>query len=147
MFDTLLSLAHWLMYCIFYGLILLMVAIIAVRFYFSRKRGENKRAGGYENIIAFYHPFTNACGGGEKVLFFAICSIAEIVKDTKSRLVIYTIEELDADVILKKAKERFNFELDLEICLIRINRDESGNIHAVTKRSLLSQAFRSIISV
>lgn len=51
-----------------------------------------------QKIIAFYHPYTNACGGGEKVLFLALQAIAKIVKETKSFVIVYTGRLYDLNI-------------------------------------------------
>ncbi|CAI2367033.1 unnamed protein product [Moneuplotes crassus] len=100
-----------------------------------------------KKIIGFYHPYTNACGGGEKVLFLALKAISVMAKRTKSKIVIYTVEDQDAEEIVQRAAERFNFKVDFEFKLVRITRRYFTDQHSVVKLSLLNQAIGNIVSV
>ena len=102
---------------------------------------------GCESTIAFYHPFTNAWGGGEKVLFLALSSIEHVVKEIKSQVIIYTIEDMDIESIIRKANERFKFRLNLDIQLVNIKKRYFIDQTSMIKLSLLSQAVGNIISV
>ena len=118
-----------------------------IRWVNYRKREVIRKSTGAENIIAFYHPFTNACGGGEKVFFLALSSIADIIRETNCKVVVYTVEELDADQIIRKAQSMFNFKLRVNIQLIRIKKRYFTDQSSMVKLSLLSQALGNIVSV
>ncbi|CAI2368264.1 unnamed protein product [Moneuplotes crassus] len=125
----------------------LIACIIFLCFVNNRKRNVLKQDFSCDKIIGFYHPFTNSCGGGEKVLFLALKAISEIAARTKSKVIVYTVEEQDAREIVQKAAARFNFRVDFEFQLVRITRRYFTDQHSVIKLSLLSQAIGNIVSV
>jgi len=69
----------------------------------SVERGETIQ------IVGFFHPYCNAGGGGERVLWVAIQSLQNRYKHL--RFVIYTGDQVDKDEILHKAHQRFNIIL------------------------------------
>ncbi|VDN54948.1 unnamed protein product [Dracunculus medinensis] len=83
------------------------IAFCASKLFFrcSRRRSEN--------TIAFFHPYCNACGGGERVLWCAISSMQNEFKSKNFRYVIYTGDR-DAKPVdfLQKANDRFNVFVD-----------------------------------
>lgn len=125
----------------------ILVAVMWMCFVNSRKRNVLREEFGVKKIIGFYHPFTNACGGGEKVLFLALKAITDIARRANAKVVVYTVEDQDAREIVKKAASRFNFKLDLEFQLVRITKRYFTDQHSVIKLSLLNQAIGNIVSV
>ena len=64
----------------------------------------------FEGIIGFFHPFCNAGGGGERVLFAAIQATQQ--KYPKALCVVYTGDhDASKDQILANATNRFNIRL------------------------------------
>ena len=118
-----------------------------MRFVNKKKRNTLKQEFNCSKIIGFYHPFTNACGGGEKVLFLALKAITELARSTNSKVIVYTVENEDAHEIVAKAAKRFNFKLDLEFQLVRLTKRYFLDQHSVVKLSLVNQAIGNIISV
>lgn len=125
-----------------------VACVLFIRIVIGKKRSSLKKNTGNKYIIAFFHPFTNACGGGEKVLFLALSSIEQIARDVKSQIIIYTVEDIDIASIIDKAKERFKFELDSnDIKLVNIRKRYFIDQTSMVRLSLLSQAIGNIISV
>ncbi|KAF9968975.1 asparagine-linked glycosylation protein [Actinomortierella ambigua] len=80
----------------------------------SKKKDDDKDAK-YEKIlpetiIGFFHPYCNAGGGGERVLWTAIREIQERYPRVVS--VVYTGDTESKEEIITKVKSRFNIELD-----------------------------------
>ncbi|KAI9831449.1 MAG: asparagine-linked glycosylation protein [Sarea resinae] len=64
----------------------------------------------WEGIVGFFHPFCNAGGGGERVLWAAIRATQK--KYPKAVCVVYTGDhEADKATILERVKTRFNIHL------------------------------------
>ena len=61
-------------------------------------------------VVAFFHPYCNDGGGGERVLWCAVQALLD--QDKKILIVIYTGDRVSKDKILSKAKERFGFAVD-----------------------------------
>lgn len=65
----------------------------------------------YDGVIAFFHPFCNAGGGGERVLFAAI--LATQKQYPRALCVVYTGDhDASRDQILTNARNRFNIDLN-----------------------------------
>uniref|UniRef100_A0A158R440 GDP-Man:Man(3)GlcNAc(2)-PP-Dol alpha-1,2-mannosyltransferase n=1 Tax=Syphacia muris TaxID=451379 RepID=A0A158R440_9BILA len=65
-----------------------------------------------KRTVAFFHPYCNAGGGGERVLWCAINAMKRCDKPPLC-FVVYTGDMEAADAIVKKAKERFDVDLTL----------------------------------
>ncbi|KAG6020000.1 asparagine-linked glycosylation protein [Claviceps citrina] len=64
----------------------------------------------WDGIIGFFHPFCNAGGGGERVLWAAIRATQD--HWPKAKCVVYTGDhEVDKAAILHRVKHRFNIQL------------------------------------
>ncbi|SMR60870.1 unnamed protein product [Zymoseptoria tritici ST99CH_1E4] len=64
----------------------------------------------YSGVIAFFHPFCNAGGGGERVLFAAILATQQ--RSPNALCVVYTGDhDASRDQILANARNRFNIHL------------------------------------
>ncbi|KAG9854352.1 UDP-Glycosyltransferase/glycogen phosphorylase, partial [Aureobasidium melanogenum] len=64
----------------------------------------------WEGIIGFFHPFCNAGGGGERVLWAAVRATQE--RYPKALCVVYTGDhDVDKDTIIHNVKNRFNIPL------------------------------------
>jgi len=61
-------------------------------------------------VVAFFHPYCNDGGGGERVLWCAVQALLD--QDKKILIVIYTGDRVSKEKILSKAKERFGFAVD-----------------------------------
>ncbi|KAG0302236.1 asparagine-linked glycosylation protein [Dissophora globulifera] len=78
----------------------------------SGKEGEEEKKNDEPYLIAgFFHPYCNAGGGGERVLWTAIRDIQEKYPHVIS--VVYTGDkDVTKDDILERVRHRFNIELD-----------------------------------
>ncbi|KAG6012109.1 asparagine-linked glycosylation protein [Claviceps pusilla] len=64
----------------------------------------------WDGIVGFFHPFCNAGGGGERVLWAAIRATQD--QWPKAKCVVYTGDhEVNKEAILHRVKSRFNIDL------------------------------------
>jgi alpha-1,2-mannosyltransferase len=71
---------------------------------------DEKADSGWDGIVGFFHPFCNAGGGGERVLWAAIR--ANQKRWPKATCIVYTGDhDVDKAAILKRVKDRFNIHL------------------------------------
>ncbi|KAK0634509.1 glycosyltransferase family 4 protein [Bombardia bombarda] len=79
----------------------------------ARKNGGGSGKGNNEDwdgIVGFFHPFCNAGGGGERVLWAAIRATQE--RWPKAKCVVYTGDhDVSKDAILARVENRFNIHL------------------------------------
>lgn len=62
--------------------------------------------------IGFFHPYCNAAGGGERVLWCALESLGAAAADRRIKVIIYSGDkDVDAETALSRARERFGLEL------------------------------------
>ncbi|KAH6936566.1 hypothetical protein HPB50_019176 [Hyalomma asiaticum] len=94
----------FLILCLPLALPLLWLRIRSVR------RTSRQRFGDATQTWGFFHPYANACGGGEKVLWSAVRAIQE--KYPSHHCIVYTGDHgVSADEIMEKAEKRFNVML------------------------------------
>ncbi|KIH89223.1 alpha-1,2-mannosyltransferase [Sporothrix brasiliensis 5110] len=75
----------------------------------SAGNGE-KGASDWDGIVGFFHPFCNAGGGGERVLWAAIRATQQ--RWPKAKCVVYTGDhDVHKDAILARVRDRFNIHL------------------------------------
>lgn len=66
------------------------------------------------NTIAFFHPYCNDGGGGERVLWCAVQALH--ASRPSCTVAVYTGDTASKEDILRKAKERFGLDVD-GVCL------------------------------
>jgi alpha-1,2-mannosyltransferase len=77
----------------------------------KERSGQNTPEKDYRGIIGFFHPFCNAGGGGERVLWAAIRATQE--KYPNATCVVYTGDHnVTKQQILEKVEARFNIKLN-----------------------------------
>ncbi|CAI6097104.1 unnamed protein product [Clonostachys chloroleuca] len=73
-------------------------------------KGASERQNEWDGIVGFFHPFCNAGGGGERVLWAAIRATQNHYP--KAKCVVYTGDhEVNKEQILSRVKSRFNINL------------------------------------
>ncbi|KAJ0169077.1 GDP-Man:Man(3)GlcNAc(2)-PP-Dol alpha-1,2-mannosyltransferase [Colletotrichum tanaceti] len=71
---------------------------------------SEKNAAGWAGVVGFFHPFCNAGGGGERVLWAAIKTTQE--RYPNALCVVYTGDhEVNKQAMLARVKTRFNIDL------------------------------------
>jgi alpha-1,2-mannosyltransferase len=99
----------------------------------------------YDGVIAFFHPFCNAGGGGERVLFAAI--LATQHQYPRALCVVYTGDhDASRDQILLNARNRFNIDLNpARVVFLYLTTREFVLANKWPYFTLLGQSFGSLI--
>ena len=88
------------------------------RFFFVFRRRSSKTrsvaaaASQAAQTLAFFHPYANSGGGGERVLWLAVKALIETKQ--RVRIVIFTGDTDSSEAILKRTRERFGVSFDDE---------------------------------
>lgn len=128
-----------------------ILIVIAARWFVS-KRGRTKietlptndlKCSTSSKTIAFFHPYCNAGGGGERVLWTAIRALQSEYSHLK--FVIYTGDgHVTGDDILKRANERFNISLKQSVKFVFLEKREWVEARHYPFLTLLGQSIGSI---
>lgn len=100
---------------------------------------------GYTGVIGFFHPFCNAGGGGERVLFAAILATQQ--RYPKSLCVVYTGDhDASKEQILANVRNRFNIHLNpARVCFLYLSTREYVLASKWPHFTLLGQSLGSIL--
>ena len=95
--------------------------------------------------IGFFHPYCNAGGGGERVLWQSICALQK--RYSFIRCVVYTGYEPDltADQILNKVYERFGIHLCDKVEFVSLNRRRWVEASCWPRFTILGQSVGSFV--
>jgi glycosyltransferase involved in cell wall biosynthesis len=102
-----------------YAAAVLLAAFVNLRTYFACARRAGRRnlaARGDDGpivapTIAFFHPYANSGGGGERVLWLAVKAL-QLAHGRGVQILIYTGDTDSAQTILDKTRERFGVDFD-----------------------------------
>ncbi|XP_046818539.1 GDP-Man:Man(3)GlcNAc(2)-PP-Dol alpha-1,2-mannosyltransferase isoform X1 [Vespa crabro] len=121
-------------------LLTLPMLLIYWRRIYAKERTNRKRKG---TVVAFFHPYCNAGGGGERVLWAAIKAIQS--KYPNIHIVIYT-GDLDADPeqILNRSQKSFNIKIQSNIKFIYLHKRKWVEAQMYPYFTLLGQSLGSI---
>ena len=75
----------------------------------NKDRIRQKKKVNGRSVVGIFHPYCNAGGGGERVLWCAVRAIQS--KYPEFHIVIYTGDNLDTETMLQNAKQRFNVNI------------------------------------
>lgn len=95
--------------------------------------------------VGFFHPYCNAGGGGERVLWCAVRAVQ--TRYPAAKLIIYT-GDTDAapDMILAKARERFNMAIpDTNLTFVYLHRRSWVEAERYPYFTMLGQSFGSLV--
>ncbi|KAJ0172489.1 hypothetical protein K1T71_011628 [Dendrolimus kikuchii] len=107
----------------------------------ERKLERRKRDGAN---VAFFHPYCNAGGGGERVLWVAIKALLARYPDTN--IFIYTLETAEPNAILDKAHNTFNVSVEpSKITFIRLTMKRAIEAKSYPYFTLLLQSLGSML--
>ncbi|XP_037087057.1 GDP-Man:Man(3)GlcNAc(2)-PP-Dol alpha-1,2-mannosyltransferase-like [Pollicipes pollicipes] len=93
--------------------------------------------------VAFFHPYCNAGGGGERVLWTAICALAE--RYPHHALTVYTGDAEPDDVIVQRALTRFGLHLPPAVRFVRLRSRWLLEPTLYPVLTLLGQALGSVL--
>lgn len=120
--------------------VILSIFIIGLRWHYAR----NRRKYPSQFSIAFFHPYCNAGGGGERVLWCAVTAVSAAYPNVK--IAIYTGDlDVSPDEIIKRAKQRFNIILPNNLEFIYLHRRRWVEAENYPYFTLLGQSLGSIV--
>uniref|UniRef100_A0A8C5LS27 GDP-Man:Man(3)GlcNAc(2)-PP-Dol alpha-1,2-mannosyltransferase n=1 Tax=Leptobrachium leishanense TaxID=445787 RepID=A0A8C5LS27_9ANUR len=127
--------------------LLIFVILCGLRLWIQRKKTQNvqvDKEGRRKPVVAFFHPYCNAGGGGERVLWCALRTLQKRYKD--AIFVVYTGDkEVSEEQILNGALGRFNIKLPLPVQFIFLKRRGLVEASLYPHFTLLGQSLGSIV--
>ncbi|CAG9571993.1 unnamed protein product [Danaus chrysippus] len=94
--------------------------------------------------VAFFHPYCNGGGGGERVLWVAIKALLAKYPDTN--IYIYTVETAEPTTILNKVQNQFNVKVEPEqINFIRLSMGKAIEAKTYPYFTLLLQSLGTMV--
>ncbi len=91
-----------------------IILYLYIKFRIFKSGASNKNKNEDQRVIAFFHPYCDAGGGGERVLWCGVRAIQK--KYPAEKLVIFTGDVDSApDQIVARAKQRFDIDLSSNI--------------------------------
>ncbi|XP_063537760.1 GDP-Man:Man(3)GlcNAc(2)-PP-Dol alpha-1,2-mannosyltransferase [Cydia strobilella] len=108
---------------------------------YERKKQRRLRDG---PNLAFFHPYCNAGGGGERVLWVAIKAILTRYPDTN--IYIYTVDTAEPQTIANKVQNTFNVKVDAsKLNFIRLVSKRAIEASSYPYFTLLMQSLGSMV--
>jgi len=133
--------------------VLLYASTIGFRRFFKQRRNiyaaqlskdSRNIACGKTVVVAFFHPYCNAGGGGERVLWCAIRSLQ--TRYDFVQCVVYTGDLKETpDSIIKRAKQRFNIDLKRKVNFVYLHKRAWVEAIKYPFATLLGQSFGSVL--
>lgn len=124
-------------------LVLLTSCVVLCRLVATLLRFERKRKSQNKKIVAFFHPYCNAGGGGERVLWRAVQEI--FANFSQCDVVVYTGDEAAAEEMLALAKSRFGLDVDRRVRFVRLRSRELLDARHYPFFSLAAQSMASVV--
>ncbi|XP_004210538.2 GDP-Man:Man(3)GlcNAc(2)-PP-Dol alpha-1,2-mannosyltransferase [Hydra vulgaris] len=140
--STLMSLCFFALSALICIIILLKTYILLSKWHY--KLNNKNKNDSIEITVGFFHPYCNAGGGGERVLWCAIRALQNRYSFVKC--VVYTgdIDSKPED-ILKRAKERFNIEINSHVHFVYLHKRVWVTAELYPVLTLLGQSLGSIV--
>jgi len=144
--DDLWALSSFLFYIGFLLSLLINFSSLAILLVIKLKAAKVKAGQDTDCVsVAFFHPYCNAGGGGERVLWCAVRAVQ--TRYPAARIVVYT-GDTDAapDMILAKARDRFNMSIpDTNLTFIYLHRRSWVEAERYPYFTMLGQSFGSLV--
>ncbi|XP_068121149.1 GDP-Man:Man(3)GlcNAc(2)-PP-Dol alpha-1,2-mannosyltransferase [Hyperolius riggenbachi] len=126
---------------------LLVVVLLCLRFWIAKKKKSSvqlENDGKAKPVVAFFHPYCNAGGGGERVLW---CALRALQKRYKNAVyVVYTGDkDVSGEQILNGAAGRFNIKLSHPVKFIFLEKRDYVEDRRYPHFTLLGQSLGSIV--
>lgn len=120
--------------------VVLALLVVGSRWHYANKRRKCPT----QFSIAFFHPYCNSGGGGERVLWCAVTAVSSAYP--KVKIVVYTGDlEVSPDEIIKRTKQRFNIALPNNIEFVYLHRRRWVEAENYPYFTLLGQSLGSVI--
>ncbi|CAK1588873.1 unnamed protein product [Parnassius mnemosyne] len=133
-----------IVFLIFSAFVVIPSAFIFASWYMRIKERKLQRRQRDGANVAFFHPYCNAGGGGERVLWVAIKAI--LTRYPNSSIYIYTVETAEPKTILDKAQNQFNVRVDPEkINFVRLSMQKVIEAKSYPYFTLLMQSLGSLV--
>ncbi|EDV24914.1 uncharacterized protein TRIADDRAFT_50291 [Trichoplax adhaerens] len=118
--------------------------VLYLRRWATRKRNQLKNNIDAKVIVGFFHPYCNAGGGGERVLWCAIRAIQEVYPG--AHCVVYSGDcDAKPQDILRKVKQRFNINLKRDVEFKFLRKRQLVEASSYPFFTLLGQSLGSIL--
>ncbi|CAG5057867.1 unnamed protein product [Parnassius apollo] len=131
-------------FLIFSAFVVIPLAFIFASWYMRIKERKLQRRQRDGANVAFFHPYCNSGGGGERVLWVAIKAILTRYPD--SSIYIYTVETAEPKTILDKVQNQFNVKVDPEkINFVRLSMQKLIEAKSYSYFTLLMQSLGSMV--
>lgn len=129
---------------LFGAFVIVPCAFIFASWYMRIKERKLQRRKKHGANIAFFHPYCNAGGGGERVLWVAIRAILTRYPD--SHIYIYTVETAEPTTIINKVQNQFNVKVEPErINFVRLSLKKTIEAETYPYFTLLLQSIGSMV--
>ena len=101
-------------------------------------------------VIAFFHPYCNSAGGGERVLWLAIAALGQLhAQGLDLHVIVYTGDSEDDATILRTASDRFGVsfgtERRLPIDFVRLSRRRLLEAARYPRLTMIMQSLGSMV--
>ena len=123
------------------GVLLTLLFVVLCRTCAAVRRCRSRRAG--RRRVAFFHPYCNAGGGGERVLWCAIRALQEM--DATADVFVYTGDAATGAAILAKAQSRFGFALPRPIEFVFLRHRWAVEASTYPRLTMLGQSAGSLL--
>ncbi|XP_061170224.1 GDP-Man:Man(3)GlcNAc(2)-PP-Dol alpha-1,2-mannosyltransferase-like [Saccostrea echinata] len=134
----------WLLYAVLSCISLLTLTVLLLRIWLTKRRRTYKASVNGKSVIGFFHPYCNAGGGGERVLWVAIRAIQK--KYPSVVVVVYTGDtDASPGEIMQRAHQRFNIVLQRPINFIFLTRRRWVEAYMYPYLTLLGQSLGSVL--
>ncbi|XP_073954354.1 ALG11 alpha-1,2-mannosyltransferase isoform X2 [Choristoneura fumiferana] len=108
---------------------------------YERKKQRRLRDG---PNVAFFHPYCNSGGGGERVLWVAVKALLERYPDTN--IYIYTVDTAEPQAIIDKVHNHFNVTVDVnKVNFVRLVSKKTIEASSYPYFTLLLQSLGSMV--
>lgn len=132
--------------CVYLSLVLtlvLLLLVLGVRMWLRGRRKARREQDGGGPVVAFFHPYCNAGGGGERVLW---CSLRTLMNRYPSiSFVVYTGDQgVTGEQILDGARQRFNIALPRPVAFVFLRHRSLVEASSYPYFTLLGQSGGSV---
>lgn len=112
--------------------------------YLAARRKKTQDQGSNVKTVGFFHPYCNAGGGGERVLWCAVQAIQK--KYPNVRCIVYTGDcDATSEEILANAEKTFNIKLPRKVEFVHLKKRNWVEAHCYPYFTLLGQSFGSMV--
>lgn len=132
------------------SLVVLVLSVLALKTWFWWRSKNLRKKWGYESlvtrpvVVAFFHPYCNAGGGGERVLWHSIQALQR--RYSFVRCVVYTGDRnANPQEILGKVQQRFGLYLIRDVQFVYLRLRCLVEAHRWPRFTLLGQNFGSML--